>query len=234
LRICGNTRILPLRCIPLIFLTNTTFCMNILIRRLSCCLCLIALHSCISCGIGPISSGTSGTLTPRVVSELKPDSLSFIYFSFDSDTTIAATQANTDAWDIRLPQLSASSRSVDVVLNSGNVNPNGKTLGIVIDSTFDLLFSAPLDSALRADDTASAKRVMSIDLFGKGMFNYNSSTRTITPNPQKTLVLKTRTGKYVKVQFVNLYKDAVASPTMFTPLGYYRLRYVKNTTRVLK
>jgi hypothetical protein len=207
--------------------------MKTVVRQILTSCCILALHLCISCVVDPGKTST-GTLTPRTITELKPDTLSYIYFSFDNDTTIAAAQASTDAWDIRLPHLSPSSRAVDVVLNSGNVNPNGKTVGVVIDSTFDLLSSAPLDSAFRADDTASAKRVISIDLFGKGMFNYNSSTRTITPNPQKSLVLKTRTGKYVKVQFVNLYKDAVASPTMLTPLGYYRLRYVKNTTRVLK
>lgn len=200
------------------------------VRSLVLFCCVFFLNSCDT----SVTNISTGTLTPRIISNLKPDSLSFIYYSFDSDTTIAATQANTDAWDIRLPQLSASSRAVDILLNSGNVNPNGKTLGIVIDSTFDVLSTAPLDSALRSDDTTAAKRVISIDLLGKGMFTYNSASRTITPNPQKTLVLKTRTGKYVKVQFVNLYKDAVASPTMFTPLGYYRLRYVKNITRVLK
>jgi hypothetical protein len=157
-----------------------------------------------------------------------------LYYSFDADTTIAASQANTDAWDIRLPHLNPSSRAVDILLNSGNMNPNGKTIGIVVDSTFDLLTTAPADEMLRREDTTSANRIVSIDLFGKGMFTYNSAQRTIIPNPQKTLVLKTRTGNYVKVQVVNLYKDAVANPTMFTPLGYYRLRYVKNSTRQLK
>lgn len=174
------------------------------------------------------------TLTPRIISNLRPDSLSVLYFSFDRDTLIPASRANTDEWDIQLPFLSANSRAVDVLLNSGNVNSNGKTIGIVVDSTFDLVTTAPLDAQMRTEDTASARRIVSIDLFGKGMFNYNSAQRTIIPNPQKTLILKTRTGNYVKVQFVNLYKDAVANPTMLTPLGYYRLRYVKNTTRTLK
>lgn len=196
-------------------------------------LCLIAfVASC--CTQNSVTNGTQGTLTPLIVSNLRPDSLSVIYFSFDRDSVVPASRATTDEWDIRLPFLNEFSRSVDILLNSGNVNPNGKTIGIVVDSTFDLLTTAPIDSQLQTEDTASSRRIVSIDLFGKGMFNYNSSQRTIIPNPQKTLVLKTRSGNYVKVQFVNLYKDAVASPTQFTPLGYYRLRYVKNTTRTLK
>jgi hypothetical protein len=198
----------------------------------------LALLSCVpilaSCTAPNPTSGTGTTLTPRIVSNIRPDSLSVIYFSFDRDTTVPISRANTDEWDIQLPFLNQNSRAVDVLLNSGNVNPNGKTIGTVVDSTFDLVTTAPPDAQLRTEDTTSSRRVVSIDLFGKGMFNYNSAQRTITPNPQKTLILKTRSGNYVKVQFVNLYKDAIANPTMFSPLGYYRLRYVKSMTRTLK
>lgn len=197
--------------------------------------CLSIVVVCmVSCCTTPTNSGSQGTLTPQIVSNLRPDSLSVLYFSFDSDGLIAASRANTDEWDIRLPFINADSRSVDVVLNSGTVNTNGKTVGVVVDSTFDLLTTAPADAQLRTDDTSSAKRVISTNLVGQGMFNYNGAQHTIVPNPQKTLVLKTRSGNYVKVQFVNLYKDAATSPTVLTPLGYYRLRYVKNTTRTLK
>lgn len=196
-------------------------------------LCLITFAaSC--CTQNSVTNGTQGTLTPLIVSNLHPDDFSVIYFSFDRDSVVPASRAATDEWDMRLPFLNADSRAVDVLLNSGNANPNGKTIGIVVDSTFDLLTTAPVDAQLQTEDTTSSRRIVSIDLFGKGMFNYNSSQHTIIPNPQKTLVLKTRSGNYVKVQFVNLYKDAATSPTQFTPLGYYRLRYVKNTTRTLK
>lgn len=196
------------------------------------CTALIVVAT--SCNQNPVTPGTGTSLTPLIVSNLHPDSLSVLYFSFDRDSTVPASRAATDEWDIQLPFLSPSSRAVDVLLNSGNANPNGKTVGIVVDSTFDLVSTAPADTQLQAEDTTSSHRIVSIDLFGKGMFNYNSAQRTIIPNPQKTLILKTRSGNYVKVQFVNLYKDAAASPTMFTPLGYYRLRYVKSTTRTLK
>ncbi|MCS6807224.1 MAG: HmuY family protein [Bacteroidota bacterium] len=187
-----------------------------------------------SCNSDTTSPRAADTLTSRIVSNLRPDSLSVLYFSFDRDTVVAVSRASTDEWDISLPFLSASSRSVDILLNSGTVNPRGKTIGLVVDSTFDLVTTAPPDDQLRTDDTAVTRRVVSTDLSGRGMFTYNSSQRTILPNPQKTLVLRTRSGNYVKVQFVNLYKDAVANPTMFTPLGYYRLRYVKSPTRRLK
>lgn len=195
---------------------------------------IVTLLAFTACGDSSSGVNTGGALVPRTVSNLRPDSLSVLYFSFDKDTVIPASLAATDKWDIRLPFLSANSRSVDILLNSGNVNPNGKTRGITIDSAFDLVSFAPSEAQMRQEDTAVSRRIVSVDLFGGGMFNYNAAQRTIVPNPQKTLALKTAGGNYVKVQFVNLYKDAPSAPTMFTPLGYYRIRYVKNTDRNLK
>jgi hypothetical protein len=203
-----------------------------LLQVVTCSLIAFAASCCTQ---NSVTNGTQGTLTPLIVSNLRPaDSLSFVYFSFDRDSVLPASRAATDEWDIRLPFLNEFSRTVDIFLNSGNVNPNGKTIGMVVDSTFDLLTTAPADSQMRSEDTTATKRIVSINLVGLGMFNYNGAQHTIVPNPQKTLTLKTRLGNYVKVQFVNLYKDAVASPTVQTPLGYYRLRYVKNSTRTLK
>jgi hypothetical protein len=184
-----------------------------------------------------------GDLTPRTVRNLRPDSTArFLYFSFESDTTIAASvatnPATSDQWDIRLPFLNPSSRSVDIQVNSGNVNSNGKTLGVMIDSTFDLLSTAPPDASFRAEDTSvvAGKRntIVPGDLTGTGLFIYNGATRTLSVSPQKTLVLKTKSGKFVKVQVVNLYQNAEAMPTMFTPLGYYTIRYTKSNTRQLR
>jgi hypothetical protein len=201
--------------------------------------CTAAVFGLFSCTPSTNNTSSPGDLTPKLVNDLRPDSAAkFLYFSFDSDGTVDASMAATDKWDVRLPYLSASSRSIDIVLNSGNINTNGKTTGVMIDSTFDLLQSAPEDAKLRAEDTSTVagKRntIIPGDLLGTGLFIYNGATRTLSINPQKTLVLKTTSGKFVKVQFVNLYQGAVASPTMITPLGYYTIRYVKSNTKQLK
>jgi hypothetical protein len=193
----------------------------------------------LSCNAPTNSPPSPGDLTPKLVNDLRPDSAArFLYFSFDTDGVVPATMATSDKWDIRLPYLSASSRSIDIVLNSGNINTNGKTRGLMIDTTFDLLQSAPEETRLRTEDTSvvSGRRntIVPGDLLGTGLFLYNGATRTLSINPQRTLVLTTAGGKFVKVQFVNLYQGAVATPTMFTPVGYYTIRYVKSNTRQLR
>jgi hypothetical protein len=65
-------------------------------------------------------------------------------------------------------------------------------------------------------------------LTGEGLFLYDFQTHVLRPLP-KTLVLKTRSGKYVKVQFVSLYKDAPAQPNPFD-LGYWTIRYTISST----
>jgi len=170
------------------------------------------------------------------VSEARPDTVfsKYLYFSFDTGDFVNPATSNTDEWDIRLPYLygGGKTRSIDIVLNSGTINSIGKTNGKVIDTTFDQLVSAPEDVLLKADDTT--KRIIPITVDGTGMFTYDPSSRTLNPAPQRTLVLKTKKGTYVKFQVLSLYKGQPATPSMMSELGYYSFRYAKSTNRNLK
>lgn len=185
-----------------------------------------------------VTPGGGDTVTTKTILGKVPDTLisKFLYFSFEADSFIPASQAETDAWDIRLPYLfgGGKTRSIDIVLNSGTINVLGKTKGKIIDTTFDLLQSAPSDDQLIVDDTANSKRVIPIAIDGTGMFTYEPTSRTINPAPQKTLVVKTKSGKYVKFQVTSLYKGQPAPPTMMSELGHYSFRYAKSNNRNLK
>jgi hypothetical protein len=185
-----------------------------------------------------VNVGTGDTLITKTILGVQPDTMisNYLYYSFDVDSFIPVSQAQTDNWDIRLPFLygGGKTRSIDIVLNSGTVNLIGKTKGTLIDTTFDLLTFAPADDQLKMDDTASATRIIPIAIDGTGMFTYESSSRTINPVPQKTLVLKTKAGNYVKFQIISLYKDRPATPTMMSELGHYSFRYAKSNTKNLK
>jgi len=195
-----------------------------------------------------VNPGGGDTVTTKTILGKVPDTLisKFLYFSFEADSFIPPSQAATDAWDIRLPYLygGGKTRSIDIVLNSGTINiivldsgrinQIGKTKGKIIDTTFDLLQSAPSDDQLIVDDTANSKRIIPIAIDGTGMFTYEPTSRTINPAPQKTLVLKTKSGKYVKFQVTSLYKGQPAPPTMMSELGHYSFRYAKSNNRNLK
>ena len=179
---------------------------------------------------------STGTVTIKSVSGAQPDTLKsrYLYFSFDADDFISPSKDTTDEWDIRLPYLygGGKTRSIDIVLNSGTINPRGNTIGKVIDTTFDMLQYAPEDSFMKPDDITS--RVISIAVDGSGMFTYDPPSRTLNPAPQRTLVLKTQKGTYVKFQVLSLYKGQPTAPNMMSELGHYSFRYAKSLNRNLK
>ncbi|GBD07673.1 hypothetical protein HRbin21_01504 [bacterium HR21] len=169
----------------------------------------------------------------RQIRNLWVDTLrGYALLDFERGDTVSAALRQTAEWDLLLPALTPQSRSLDIFLNSGTVNPAGKTLGVVVEVPYDQLLQAPPESQFRQDDTSAAQRVISPSLTGEGLFVYDFRTHVLTPLP-KTLVLKTRSGKYVKVQFVSLYKDAPAQPNPFD-LGYWTIRYTISSTASFK
>ncbi len=175
-------------------------------------------------------SRDSTTVQERTIRNLWVDTAQgYALLDFESGDTVSASLRQTEQWDLMLPALTPATRALNIFLNSGTVNSVGKTLGVVVNVPYDQLEQAPPDDQLRRDDTSAANRVISPSLTGDGLFVYNFQTHTLTPLP-KTLVLKTRSGKYVKVQFVSLYKDAPAQPNPFD-LGYWTIRYTVSSVR---
>ena len=195
----------------------------------------IALSSCTDDNTTTNPPITADTLISNTIIGVQPDTMvsKYAYFSFDNDSIVSPTLANTDAWDIRLPYLygGGKTRSIDIQINSGLVNSVGRTMGILADTTYDFLTTAPADALLKAEDTSKTTRIIPIALDGTSMFMYNPQAFTINPVPQKTLVVKTKAGKYVKFQVLSLYKGQPATPTMYSELGYYSFRYVKSNSR---
>lgn len=180
------------------------------------------------------SSSTTGPTTSTVSiskQNMQPDSAQgYLYYSLDGDSVVPYAQRSTAAWDICMAYLQGEGRTrqVDVFFNSGKAGP-GTTKAAVVNSRFENV--ATVDTTLlRTDDTTATSRIVSTDLTGPGIFVYQSSQHTIVVSPDKTILVRTHAGNYVKFQFTSIYKDAPASPTMFMPLGYYHFRYVRSTT----
>ena len=62
---------------------------------------------------------------------------------------------------------------------------------------------------------------------GNGWYTYaGAPTHLISPTPGKILVIKTRDGKYAKVEILSYYKDAPSNPDAFTDIdNYYTFNY---------
>ncbi|CAN5563992.1 hypothetical protein BH10BAC6_BH10BAC6_10400 [soil metagenome] len=172
------------------------------------------------------------SITSLSKANMRPDSAQgFLYYSLDGDSVVPFSKRTTNEWDICMAFLQdgGRTRQINIFFNSGTVGV-GTTKAYVASARFELVTVADT-SKLKTDDTTTTNRIVSIDLTGPGVFIYQPTVRhTIVPSPDKTIVVRTKGGKFVKFQFTSIYKDAVPSPDELTPLGYYHFRYARSTT----
>lgn len=186
---------------------------------------LVVLPSCSDSTIEPPPDPTDTTTTS--FSNVQTDSVTkWLYISLDSVKVVSPSSTN---WDVRMPYIypDGRTRSIPVQLNSGT-NGAGSTIGAVVSSRFESLTAMPAGTVLRSDDTANP--VVSTALVGgptNTMFVYDAPTRTIRCSPDRTLIVKSGSGKLFKFAVTSLYKDAVSNPTMTTPLGFYHFRIAR-------
>ncbi len=195
---------------------------------LSAAMVFVVLASCTN--DTPTNPGPTTTTTSKA--NMHPDSAQgFLYYSLDGDSVVPFDKRTTNEWDICMAYLQGEGRTrqIDMFFNSGTAGV-GTTKAYVASARFESVTTADT-SRFMTDDTTNTNRIISIDLTGPGVFIYQPTVRhTIVPSPDKTIVVRTKGGKFVKLQFTSIYKDAVPSPDEFTPLGYYHFRYVRSTT----
>jgi hypothetical protein len=184
-----------------------------------------------ACSSDPATS-PGPTTTSITKANMRPDSVQgFLYYSLDGDSVVPFEKRTTNEWDIRMAYLQGEGRTrqIDIFFNSGTAGV-GATKAYVASSRFESVTAADT-TKLKNDDTTTTARIVSIDLTGPGVFIYQPTVRhTIVPSPDKTIVVRTKGGKFVKFQFTSIYKDAVPSPDELTPLGFYHFRYVRSTS----
>ena len=85
---------------------------------------------------------------------------------------------------------------------------------------FAQLVGTNFDSVLTAPTLASGTPT--------AWYDYNSSTNIITPKAGLILVVKTSSGNYAKIEFLNYYKNSPSTPTSTDTSRFYTFRYVIN------
>jgi len=157
----------------------------------------------------PISGQIKNLHAPQAGGHGQPKSGEFTKFDF---ATGAITTSDTD-WDIAF-------RGTKIILNggvsSGTVDEparNGDAGAYIASSTLDNITS--VDKSLFVQDKAGGFAI-------SGWYSYNSETHVITATPGKIIVVKTRDGKYAKVEVLSYYKDLDTSGDS----RYYTFNYV--------
>jgi hypothetical protein len=195
---------------------------------------MTALTAVLSCALLFACSEESTTPDPTAQtitrSNMQPDStIGWLYYSVDGDSVVAASAANTTAWDIRMAYLlcCGQTRQIDVFFNSGTAGP-GIVKAMIVNSRYENLTAIPDTSMLQFDDTSATTRIVPVAVIGSDvLFAYDITTHTINPSPDRVLVVRTGKGAIVKFQFTSIYQEAPTTPNLNSPIGYYHFRYAK-------
>ena len=147
-----------------------------------------------------------------------PVSGEFTKFDFATkDTTNSATD-----WDIAF-------RGTNIIINGGESQGTtdepertGNAAAYIAEATFSEVTSVNTDSFVQ--DSKESLAIPSGG--GNGWYNYDRSRNLISPFPGRVLVIRTRDGKYAKVEIQSYYKDAPGSPDATTDEArYYTFSY---------
>jgi hypothetical protein len=135
-------------------------------------------------------------------------------FSFKTGAQVANADSATVKWDIGF-------NATTIVFNSGSSGP-GTASGQLMIGAFADITTAP-DAGYRLDSKPTYAVPTGSD---NGWYHYNGSTNVITPLAGRTIIVQTADSKFAKIEILNFYKDAPASPTSASLSGYYTFRYI--------
>lgn len=156
----------------------------------------------------PINAKIENLHAPQEGGQGQPTSGPFTKFDFSSGQV---TSSDSD-WDIAF-------RGTTIIINggtsSGSVDEperDGDAGIYIATGTFESITS--VDNSLFIQDSASGLAIPTGS--GNGWYDYTGSpNHLILPIPGKILVIKTRDGRFAKVEILSYYKDAPDTPNAF-------------------
>lgn len=156
-----------------------------------------------------------------------PAPINFTFYSLAEGEIVADEDSATTEWDIAFS-------STFIIVNNGTSGP-GQSGAVILDVPFEEVTTAPSEGY--NIDTESQYAIPTGS--GNGWYNYtggNEPVRAVLPLPEKTIVVRTATGNYAKVDILSYYKgnpdtstDEFANPDTRPPGRYYTFRYVIQT-----
>ncbi|WKS94662.1 HmuY family protein [Riemerella columbina] len=190
----------------------------------------MVLYSCSSDRDEPIVENPAATVQVKEVKNLKVhsaysdgDAKNFTLYSLKENKQVDDKELATAKWDIGF-------NGTTIIVNSYTRNKDAKGAAALIEKAYEEVKEAPEDAQMKIDELVNGNYVLAIPTgSGKGWYNYDFSTHTITPIKAKTIVIKTAEGKYAKLKIASYYKDAPEQPTNPKDLGYYTFTYAYQT-----
>lgn len=120
----------------------------------------------------------------------------YTFFSLSNQSLVPNSDSATGNWDVAFA-------GTTIRINAGTSGP-GNGGAFVYNGTFDALTTVPVDSTFRIDNAPASYAITKGS--GNGWYNYDGQNTLVTAIPGRTLVIKTATGKYAKMEIMNYYK----------------------------
>ena len=149
----------------------------------------------------------TGTATIKMINDLDAVKQK-TYFSFDKGQRVENADTTGKDWDL------VFARTV-ILVNSGTSGKGNTTAQLLKDTSFDKILKAPANGYL--EDSQKTKAIA----WGSnnGWYTYDMNNHSITPIPGRIIIVHTSSGKYVKVEILNYYKNGDGDS------GYYTFKY---------
>lgn len=136
------------------------------------------------------------------------------------------TEKNLDAkskttfFDLETGKVVKETENWDLAFNNTAIKLNSKakvSAQILSNTSFDKITKAP--EAGYKQDTQSTSAIPTGT--GNGWYNYDMATHALTPIPGKVIVVKTPSGKHIKLEVLSYYFDQEE----YNETGFYTFKY---------
>ncbi|HAY3553022.1 HmuY family protein [Elizabethkingia meningoseptica] len=187
---------------------------------------LLALASCSSNDRGsePAPVNPSASVKTQEVKDVDAtDRAKYTLYSLRENKVIAATEQDTDKWDIGFS-------GTTIIINGGSVRKGKGAAAIIKGTSFDAVKTAPEDAMFKVDNGIKNPDLAIETGSTKGWYTY-ADTR-VTPIAGNIIVIKTGDSKYAKIQITSYYKGApatISDAAAANDSAYYNFKFALQT-----
>ena len=145
----------------------------------------------------------------------------YTFYSLEKNAIVPNTDSASTKWDIAF-------MATRIIINGGT-SGTGQGGAFVYTGLFDDLKTIPTDSVFKTDNAPTSYAITAGS--GKGWYTYDGLNNLITPLDGRVLVIRTASGKYVKMEITSYYKGGATLPASasdmekLTKQRYYSFRF---------
>lgn len=145
----------------------------------------------------------------------------YTFYSLEKNAIVPNTDSASTKWDIAF-------MATRIIINGGT-SGTGQGGAFIYTGLFDDLKTIPTDSVFKTDNAPTSYAITAGS--GKGWYTYDGLNNLITPLAGRVLVIRTASGKYVKMEITSYYKGGATLPASasdmekLTKQRYYSFRF---------